>query len=56
LPAIRLSHPIKGRIPEARNKPANELLDHEKTLYYESMAFVLEIPEVTVEVNGNTLS
>src|SRR5215213_6177469 len=34
-PAIRLSHPIKGRIPEAKNKAANELLEHEKTLYYE---------------------
>jgi Domain of unknown function, B. Theta Gene description (DUF3871) len=24
-PSIRLSHPIKGRVPEARNKPASEL-------------------------------
>src|SRR4051812_13241591 len=22
-PAVRLSHPIKGRVPEARNKPAS---------------------------------
>jgi hypothetical protein len=56
LPSVRVSHPIKGRVPEARNKAANELLEHEKTLYYERMAFVLEIPEVTAEVNGNTLS
>ena len=45
-PAIRLSHPIKGRIPEAKDKPANQLLDHEKTLYYERMAFVIEIASV----------
>lgn len=43
-PNVRLSHPVKGRIPEAKNKPAIELQDHEKTLYYERMAFVIEIP------------
>src|SRR4051812_27059539 len=25
-PQVRLSHPIKGRIPEAKDKPANQLL------------------------------
>src|SRR5262245_19392415 len=45
-PSIRLSHPIKGRIPEAKHKPASELLAHEKTLYYERCAFVIEIPSV----------
>lgn len=29
-PSIRVSHPIKGRIPEAKDKPAKELLEHEK--------------------------
>lgn len=55
-PNIRLSHPVKGRVPEAKHKPANELLDHEKTLYYERMAFVIEIPSVYDEIAGNTLS
>jgi len=55
-PAIRLSHPIKGRIPEARNKPAAQLEEHEKTLYYERMAFVIEVPSVFDEVEGNRLS
>lgn len=55
-PHIRLSHPIKGRIPEAKDKPAIELLEHEKTLYYERMAFVIEIPTFTGVVDGNTLS
>ncbi len=32
-PNIRLSHPIKGRIPVAKDKPACELEDDEKTLY-----------------------
>lgn len=55
-PSIRLSHPIKGRIPEARNKPAQQLLEHEKTLYYERMAFVIEIPSIHDDVDGNMLS
>ncbi len=28
-PAVRVSHPIKGRIPSAVGKPAKELQDHE---------------------------
>ena len=55
-PNIRVSHPIKGRIPEAKNKPAGELLDHEKTLYYERMMFCLEIPSISDDINGNKLS
>lgn len=55
-PSIRLSHPIKGRIPEAKLKAANQLLEHEKTLYYERMAFVIEIPTVSDVVGGNMLT
>jgi hypothetical protein len=55
-PSIRLSHPIKGRVPEARNKPANDLKENEKTLYYERMAFVIEIPSIYDEIDGNALS
>src|ERR1035437_126200 len=55
-PNVRLSHPVKGRIPTAKNKPANELLEHEKTLYYERMAFVIEIPTVFDEIDGCNLS
>jgi hypothetical protein len=55
-PRVRLSHPIKGRVPEARNKPANELLEHEKTLYFERMAFVIEMPSMSVEIGGNKLN
>lgn len=56
LPEIRVSHQIKGRTPEAIHKSAKELLDHEKTIYYERMAFVARIPEITEEINGNPLS
>jgi hypothetical protein len=55
-PAIRVSHPIMGRIPEAMGKPADALLEHEKTLYYERMAFMYEIPGISTEVSGNKLS
>lgn len=55
-PQIRLSHPIKGRIPEAKNKSASELEEHEKTIYYERMAFTIEIPSIQENINGNRLS
>ncbi len=57
-PAIRVSHPIKGRIPSAVGKPAKELLEHEKTLYYERMAFAIEIPSIgdTIAENGLNLT
>jgi hypothetical protein len=55
-PDIRLSHPIMGRIPEARNKPAKDLLEHEKTIYYERMAFVIEVPTIHSDIAGNRLN
>jgi hypothetical protein len=55
-PVIAVSHPIKGRIPEAIGKPIDELLEHEKTIYYERMAFTVEIPSITEYINGNQLS
>lgn len=55
-PNIRVSHPIKGRIPDAKSKAASELLESEKTLYYERMAFVIEVPSIFSELSGNTLT
>ena len=54
--AVRLSHPIKGRIPEAKYKSAKELLDREKKLYYERMAFTIEIPTVQENISGNLVT
>ena len=56
MPSIRLSHPIKGRIPNAKDKPANQLEDWERTIFYERMAFIIEIPTITDVVDGNRLS
>ncbi|RNI26911.1 DUF3871 family protein [Rufibacter latericius] len=55
-PSIRCSHPIKGRIPDAKDKPASQLEDWEKTLYYERMMFVVEIPSIYDTIEGNTLN
>ena len=55
-PSVRLSHPIKGRIPEAKDKAALELQDWEKTLYYERMMFAIEIPSIQETIDGNNLS
>jgi len=56
LPAMRVSHPIKGRVPEAMGKSAHLLTDDEKTIYYERMAFVIEIPTIKDSISGNDLS
>jgi len=55
-PDIRVSHVIKGRIPSAIGKPAKDLLEHEKTIYWERMAFMFELPEITRIINGNKLT
>ncbi|WP_375582229.1 DUF3871 family protein [Cyclobacterium xiamenense] len=54
-PQLRVSHPIKGRVYEARHKKASDLMDNEKTIYYERMAMLITIPGFTEEINGNTL-
>ncbi|WP_077413886.1 DUF3871 family protein [Chryseobacterium sp. JV274] len=55
-PEIRVSHQIKGRTPDAIHLNVKDLLDHQKTIYYERMAFIIRIPGITDIVNGNELS
>lgn len=55
-PEIRVSHVIKGRTPDAVHKPVNELLDVDKTVYYERMAFVMEISTISEVISGNPLN
>jgi len=55
-PQIRVSHPIKGRIPEAKDKPANQLQDWERTIYYERMMFCIEVPTIMDHIDGNNLT
>ena len=56
MPDIRVSHVIKGRTPEATHKAVNELQDKDKTIYYERMAFICEIPGIQENINGNMLN
>lgn len=55
-PAIRVSHVVKGRIPEAIHKPANQLLESDKTIYYERCAFAIDVPTIFETVGGNKLN
>lgn len=55
-PEIRVSHQIKGRTPDAIHLNAKDLLDHQKTIYYERMAFIIKIPSIKHFVNGNEIS
>jgi hypothetical protein len=55
-PNIRISHVIKGRVPTAINKSVKELRPEEKTIYYQRCAFMIELPELTENVNNNKLS
>jgi len=56
MPNIRTSHVIKGRIYSAIAKPAKDLLEHEKTIYYERMAFMLEIPHINTYIGNQKLN
>lgn len=55
-PSIRVSHVIKGRTPEAIHKNVRELLDEDKTIYYERMMFCFEIPSICEDIRGNRLN
>ena len=55
-PLIRVSHVVKGRIPEAIHKPVSELLDSDKTIYYERMMFCIEIPSIHQDIDGCRLN
>lgn len=55
-PSMRVSHVIKGRIPEAIHKPVNQLLESDKTIYYERMMFCFEIPTIHEDIEGNRLN
>jgi hypothetical protein len=55
-PEVRVSHQIKGRTAAAIYKPVKELLDHEKTQFFERMSFIIRIPSITENINGNDVA
>ena len=56
MPDIVVSHIVKGRIPEAIHKPVSQLLESDKTIYYERMAFCFEIPTIYQDIAGSRLN
>lgn len=50
-PEIRVSHQIKGRTPDAIHLNAKDLLENQKTIYYERMAFIIQIPSIRDSIN-----
>lgn len=49
---IRVSHRIQGRTPDAMNKPASELQDSDITTFYQRMAFICHVKNLTRTING----
>ena len=54
-PSIRVSHIVRGRTPDALGKRASELLECEKTQFYQRMAFAFTIPTIFESINGQKL-
>ena len=54
-PDIRVSHIVRGRIPSALHKKASELLESEKTQFYQRLAFAFTIPTIYETVAGEKL-
>lgn len=54
-PAIRVSHIVRGRIPSALGKKASELLESEKTQFYQRLAFAFTIPTIHEEVDNHKM-
>ena len=54
-PEIRVSHIVRGRIPSALGKRSSELLESEKTQFYQRLAFAFTIPSLHECINGQRL-
>lgn len=51
----RVSHPIIGRIPSALHKKPSEVLESEKTLFYQRLAWISHIRGLSRQINGQTV-
>jgi hypothetical protein len=54
-PECRVSHAINGRVASAIHKPAKDLTDEEKTIFYQRLAFVAHVKSLTRNVAGQPL-
>lgn len=55
MPEVRVSHEVKGRVPSALHKKTSELLECEKTRFFQRLAFALTIPTIYETVNGQKM-
>lgn len=51
----RVSHPIIGRVPSALYKKPSEVLDSEKTLFYQRLAWISHVRGLSRQINGQTV-
>ena len=54
-PECRVSHAINGRVASAIHKPTKDLLDDEKTIFYQRLVFVAHVKSLTRIVAGQTV-
>lgn len=54
-PELRVSHPIVGRIPEAQHKPASDVLESEKTIFWQRTAWCCHVKGLTRNINGEAV-
>ena len=54
-PDVRVSHIVRSRVPSAAGKKASELLECEKTQFYQRLAFAFTIPTIWDTVRGEKL-
>lgn len=54
-PECRVSHAINGRVASALHKPAKDLTDDEKTVFYQRIAFIAHVKSLTRIVAGQTV-
>ena len=54
-PDVRVSHIVRSRVPSAAGKKASELLECEKTQFYQRLAFAFTIPTIWETVRGEKL-
>ena len=54
-PECRVSHAINGRVASAIHKPTKDLLDEEKTIFYQRLAFVAHVKSLTRIVAGQQI-
>lgn len=54
-PEIRVSHIVRGRIPSALGKRSSELLESEKTQFFQRLAFAFTIPSIHECIAGQRL-